>query len=103
MAIYFASHEFGLDMLAKIKGSQSIASTSSNGAKMYIRLAPYFSDSAQEDNPSNSNNGNNGNDNNEGNGTDSSSMDADELFGGGNRGYIAYLVAAVAGIVMGMV
>jgi ABC-type dipeptide/oligopeptide/nickel transport system ATPase component len=103
MAIYFASHQFGLDLLAKMNGSQSTAPTSNNGAKQYVRLAPYFNDSVQEDNPANSNNSNNGNDNNEGNGTDSSSMDADELFGGGNRGYIAYLVAAVAGIVMGMV
>jgi hypothetical protein len=100
MAIYFASHQFGLDMLAKMNVSQSTASPSSNDVKQYIRLAPYFSDSAQEDNPSNTNNNN---DKNDGNGTDASSMDADELFGGGNRGYIAYLVAAVAGIVMGMV
>lgn len=102
MAIYFASHQFGLDMLAKMNVSQSTASPSSNDVKQYIRLAPYFSDSAQEDNPSNTNT-NNSNDNNDGNGTDSSDMDADELFGGGNRGYIAYLVAAVAGIVMGIV
>ncbi|KAI8338693.1 hypothetical protein BC941DRAFT_423609 [Chlamydoabsidia padenii] len=98
-AVYFSPYQFGLDMLAKMNNTTPGGQSSLN--KQYVQLAPYFDDSVKDDNPSNSNNSNNDN----GNGDDGSfnSMGADDLFGGGNRGYIAYLVASVAGIVMAII
>lgn len=102
MAIYFVPRQFGLDMLAKMDNSTGISSQSSldnsgdNSANSrYVRLAPYFSDSAMNDNPVSTSQTNGDGGGNSGQTT------FDNLFGNGNRGYIAYIVAAGVAIILG--
>jgi hypothetical protein len=97
MAVYFVSRQFGLDMLTKMTNNNSQTYNNVDNTH-YVQLAPYFADSSKNDPP----NGN-GSDNNNSNGNDGNSSDGtfDSLFGDGDRGYIAYLVAAGVAIIMG--
>ncbi|CAO3586356.1 unnamed protein product [Absidia cylindrospora] len=102
MAIYFVPRQFGLDILAKMGINRSQASNNGNNDNtQYVQLAPYFTDSVKDDNPTNSN----GSDNSNSNGNIGNSGDGtfDSLFGDGNRGYIAYLVAAGVAIIMAVI
>ncbi|CAO3588392.1 unnamed protein product [Absidia cylindrospora] len=88
MAVYYIPHAFAQDMLGKMNNTNS----------HYVMLAPYFIDGVMDDNPSNSNSNGNNSDSSDDNGAGT-----DSLFGTGNRGYIAYLVAAGAAIIMAII
>ncbi|KAI8089626.1 uncharacterized protein BX664DRAFT_333506 [Halteromyces radiatus] len=89
-AIYFVPRQFGLEMLGKM-----------NNTNQYIELATFFTNSVMDDNPPGTSTTNNNNNSNGGNGDSNSTIDS--LFGDGNRGYIAYLVAAGVAIILAIV
>jgi hypothetical protein len=93
MAIYFVPRQFGLDMLSKMNSYTDTLDNTANSR--YVRLAPYFTDTAMDDNPvsTSQTNGNGGG--------NSGQTNFDSLFGNGNRGYIAYIVAAGVAIILG--
>jgi hypothetical protein len=95
MAIYFVPRQFGLDMLAKMNNYTDTLDNTANSR--YVRLAPYFTDTAMDDNPvsTSQTNGNGGG--------NSGQTNFDSLFGNGNRGYIAYIVAAGVAIILGKI
>ncbi|ORZ11450.1 hypothetical protein BCR42DRAFT_356919 [Absidia repens] len=88
MAVYYIPYAFAQEMLGKMNNTNS----------HYVMLAPYFFDGMMDDNPSNSNTNGNNSDS-----TDDNGVGTDNIFGAGNRGYIAYLVAAGAAIIMAII
>ncbi|ORX48036.1 hypothetical protein DM01DRAFT_1135021 [Hesseltinella vesiculosa] len=91
LAVYFAPNEFGTAMLGKLN-AYSFGPTVSIAQQQYVQMATYFQEQAMTDNPSPTSSSNG-----------SSSDGGGSLFDTfvGNRGYIAYLVAAGAAIVFG--
>ncbi|KAI8063878.1 hypothetical protein BC940DRAFT_99569 [Gongronella butleri] len=93
LAVYFAPHDFGMAMLDKVASYSFGVQVPSNQQK-YVQVAAYFQEQTMADNPSPSasNNAN-------------SQSNNDDFFNNSidNRGYIAYLVAAGAAIILGFV